>query len=106
MSNTCIEQLIKKLLALLDDAKNPSDVIAIADKVIAAIDRQDERDIEGLWDIDTAARYLGIKRDTLRKWCSERRIPHITIGDLKRFDSVSLRKWALAREVKTHKAWR
>jgi len=106
MKKPAAELLVEKLMATLDDVKNPSDAAAIADKVIAAIDRQEEHNIEGLWDIGTAARYLGIKRDTLRKWCSERRIPHITIGDLKRFDSVSLRKWVLAREVKTHKAWR
>lgn len=57
--------------------------------------------IESLWDVPTAAAYLGVATATLYSWVEQRppRIPHLRIGRRVRFDPAELREWALAQRV-------
>ena len=52
----------------------------------------------GLLTIQQAAEYTGIKAQTLYKWVSERKVPHIKLGRLLRFDHRLLDEW-LARKT-------
>ncbi|MDP6495222.1 MAG: helix-turn-helix domain-containing protein [Dehalococcoidia bacterium] len=47
-------------------------------------------DIEGTWDNDQAATYLGCTPGTLRVWVSRRRVPFIKVGRLTRFRKADL----------------
>ena len=46
-----------------------------------------------LFDIHEAARYTGVSVTTLYKWVSQRKIPHIKMGSLLKFDPTKLDEW-------------
>ena len=46
-----------------------------------------------LLSIQQAAHRIGISTTTLYKWVSQRRVPHIKIGRLVKFDLHSLEEW-------------
>jgi excisionase family DNA binding protein len=47
-----------------------------------------------------AATYVGISKATLYEWCSQRKIPHVKVGRLTKFDLRTLEKWIERRTVK------
>jgi len=50
--------------------------------------------IEDRWlSVDEIADYLGIKRDTVYKWISERKMPGHKIGRLWKFNKEEVNKW-------------
>ena len=49
--------------------------------------------------IQQAAQRIGISPTTLYKWVSQRRVPHIKIGRLVKFDLHSLEEWIHQQEV-------
>jgi len=100
-----IQQIIKKLTVALDQASSPAEVALLTDKLFAAIEKSEEGSSR-LWGLTEASAFLGIRPDTLRKWCYEERVPFIPVGSSKRFDPVRLRKWALSQEKAMNKVWR
>ena len=52
-----------------------------------------------LLDIHEAAQYTGVSVTTLYKWVSQRKIPHIKIGRLVKFDPVALDEWIKQQTV-------
>jgi len=48
-----------------------------------------------------AAEYIGIAKQTLYQWCSEKKIPHKKIGSKTFFDADELDAWTAKRSVKT-----
>jgi excisionase family DNA binding protein len=52
-----------------------------------------------LFDIHQAARYTGMSVTTLYKWVSQRKIPHIKMGRLVKFDPAKLDEWIKQRTV-------
>ncbi len=44
-------------------------------------------------DIQGASQYIGISVMTLYKWVSQRKIPHIKMGSLLKFDPLKLNEW-------------
>ena len=46
-----------------------------------------------LLDIQAAARYTGMSVATLYKWVNQRKIPHIKMGRLVKFDPVKVEEW-------------
>jgi len=46
-----------------------------------------------LFDIHQAARYTGVSVTTLYKWVSQRKIPHIKMERLIKFDPAELDEW-------------
>ena len=50
-------------------------------------------------DIDQAAEYLGIKRQTLYSWVFQRKIPFFKIGRLVKFDRKELNRWISAKRM-------
>jgi excisionase family DNA binding protein len=50
-------------------------------------------------DIHQAAQYTGVSVTTLYKWVSQRKIPHIKIGRLVKFDPVKLDEWIKQQTV-------
>jgi excisionase family DNA binding protein len=69
------------------------------ERVNASHNQQRNNPVEKLWDLNQAADFLGIRPDTLRKWCNEGKVPFIRIGNKKRFDPQRLRNWAIQKEV-------
>ncbi len=55
----------------------------------------------GLVNIREAADYLGLSTNTLYQWCSKRRLPHIKVGRLVKFDLQELDSWIKKNRVKT-----
>ena len=49
--------------------------------------------------IQQAAHYTGLSVNTLYKWVSQRKIPHIKIGRLVKFDLHSLEEWIQQQTV-------
>jgi excisionase family DNA binding protein len=52
-----------------------------------------------LFDIQEAARYTGVSATTLYKWVSQRKIPHIKMGRLVKFDPAKLDEWIKQQTV-------
>lgn len=50
--------------------------------------------------VSQAAEYLGIAKQTLYQWCSEKKIPHKKIGSKTFFDADELDAWIGKRSVK------
>ncbi len=50
--------------------------------------------------VDEAANYLGVKKQTLYQWKFERKIPFIKVGSLLKFRKSSLDEWLREREVR------
>lgn len=51
------------------------------------------KEIQGLWDYPTAARYLGIAEQTLRRYVSDGRVPYVKIGRRCLFRPELLQEW-------------
>ena len=52
-----------------------------------------------LIDIKEAARWLGVTETTLYKMTYQRKIPHVKVGRLTKFDPVKLEEWIKAQTV-------
>ena len=52
-----------------------------------------------LIDIHQAAHYTGISATTLYKWVGQRKIPHIKMGRLVKFDPMKLDEWIKQQTV-------
>ena len=50
-------------------------------------------DPEGLWDIPTVAKRLGMTTRFVRRLVQERRIPYIKLGRPVRFDPAEIEAW-------------
>ena len=50
-------------------------------------------------DMDEAAAYLGVVKQTLYKWVNERRIPVTKVGRLNKFNRTLLDVWLKKRTV-------
>jgi excisionase family DNA binding protein len=48
-----------------------------------------------------AAAFLGIEERTMRRWLTERGVPHAKVGGLLRFRRAALLRWLRARECET-----
>lgn len=59
----------------------------------AETDGQPSREDTGLWRVEEAADYLGIRPKTLYEWVRRGRVPHRKIGFNVRFDPGELRRW-------------
>ena len=46
--------------------------------------------INGTWGSKEAAEYLGCKPGTLRRWASQKKVPHIKVGYLTRYRKADL----------------
>lgn len=55
--------------------------------------------VEEPLDNDAAARFLGCKPGTLRVWVSKKKVPHIRVGRLVRFDPAALRDFLQSHSV-------
>lgn len=49
--------------------------------------------------IQEAAHYTGISPTTIYKWVSQRKIPHIKMGRLVKFDPIKLDEWIKQQTV-------
>ncbi|KSV17223.1 transcriptional regulator [Dehalococcoides mccartyi] len=59
--------------------------------------------MEGRWfSVDEIANYLGIKRDTVYKWISERQMPGHKIGRLWKFDKKEVDGWVKSSGANDH----
>jgi len=52
-----------------------------------------------LFDIQEAAQYTGVSVTTLYKWVSQRKIPHIKMERLVKFDPAGLDEWIKQQTV-------
>lgn len=104
--NKAVETTISTLQEALQEANDTKDICAITDRLMAAIDRLEPSSNDKLWNIEQAAAFLGVKKEKLRRWCQEERIPHIQIGKFKRFDPGRLRKWTIQQEKSVNRVWR
>ena len=55
----------------------------------------------GLVGVEHAAEFLGIQVSTMYVWCEQRRIPHIRIGRVLRFDLKDLNRWVAEHRVES-----
>ena len=53
-------------------------------------------------DIRETADYLGCTVNTLYSWVSQKRVPHVKLGRLVKFDRVDLDKWIDDNKVKVY----
>ena len=49
---------------------------------------------EGLVNVNEAAKYLGVRPQSVRIWCSDRQIPFYKVGNRYRFKMSELEQWA------------
>ena len=61
--------------------------------------------MQELLTIDETAKILKINKQTLRNWCSQRKIPYKKIGRSVRFDTRSLEAWMKRKEVSESEVW-
>jgi len=52
-----------------------------------------------LLSIDEAVEYLGIKKNTMRAWCCQKKIPYYKMGHLVKFDKAELNAWIDGQKV-------
>jgi len=52
--------------------------------------------------IKECSEYLGIPKGTLYSWTFSRKIPHIKMGRLVKFDLIELEAWIKERKVKPY----
>lgn len=57
-----------------------------------------------LMGIDQVAAYLGMSPHTVYKFVSQRKIPHVKIGKLVKFDHVEIDKWISSQAVKVRRS--
>lgn len=55
--------------------------------------------INRLIGIKEAARWLGVNETTLYKMTYQRKVPHVKVGRLTKFDPVKLQEWIKAQTV-------
>ncbi len=53
-----------------------------------------------LMDMPTAAEHLGVTKNTLYAWVSQKRIPYVKIGRLTKFDERDIDNWIEERKVR------
>lgn len=99
-----LTKVIANLESRLETAEDVDQAIALTDRILEAYSRLPES--QKLWGLDETAEYLGLKPDTVRKYCSQQRIPHIKLGSKCRFSPARIKKWAISREIKAHRVWR
>jgi excisionase family DNA binding protein len=58
-----------------------------------------------LLDIQQVAVYLGLSVHTVYKFVSQRKIPHIKIGKLLKFDRQEIDRWIAAHAVKVRRSF-
>ena len=58
-----------------------------------------------LLSINETSQLMGIQVSTLYAWVYQRKIPHIKVGRLVKFDSADIEAWITAHKVKTHEIW-
>jgi excisionase family DNA binding protein len=51
--------------------------------------------------VEQAAKYLGIAKQTVYLWCSEKKIPHKKIGSKTFFDADELDYWVARHKVRS-----
>ena len=56
-----------------------------------------EKRFVGITDL---AQYLGLTKGTLYVWVCQRRIPHLKIGKLLKFDIIEIESWLKDKRVK------
>ena len=61
--------------------------------------KSDDQRAVPLITIREAARYTGIKATTLYRWVNQRKIPHIKMGRLVKFDPIKLDEWIKQQTV-------
>ena len=54
--------------------------------------------------IEQVAGYLGLSPHTVYKFVSQRKIPHVKIGKLVKFDHVEIDKWISSQAVKVRRS--
>jgi excisionase family DNA binding protein len=54
---------------------------------------------ESFVNVKDASQYLGIKENTVRLWCQEKKIPYYKIGNLLKFKLSELERWAAKKKV-------
>lgn len=52
-----------------------------------------------LWDIDDLCHYLKIKRQTIYNWIHFKKIPHIKLHGLLRFEKKAIEEWVISNKV-------
>ena len=55
--------------------------------------------IQRLIEIDELSAMLGVAKNTLYDWCAVRKIPHIKLGKLLRFDAAEIEAWWKTKRV-------
>lgn len=56
-----------------------------------------------LMGIDQVAAYLGLSPHTVDRFVSQRKIPHVKIGKLVKFDHLEIDKWISSQAVKVRR---
>ena len=57
-----------------------------------------------LMSIEQVAVYLGLSPHTVYKFVSQRRIPHVKLGKLVKFDRIEIDKWIGSQAVKVRRS--
>ena len=57
-----------------------------------------------LMGIDQVAAYLGLSPHTVYRFVSQRKIPHVKIGKLVKFDHLEIDKWISSHAVKVRRS--
>ena len=57
-----------------------------------------------LMGIDQVAAYLGLSPHTVYKFVSQRKIPHVKIGKLVKFDHLEIDRWIASHAVKVRRS--
>ncbi|MBK8274953.1 MAG: helix-turn-helix domain-containing protein [Nitrospira sp.] len=58
-----------------------------------------------LLDIQQVAVYVGLSVHTVYKFVSQRKIPHVKIGKLVKFDRQEIDRWITAHSVRMHRTF-
>jgi len=48
------------------------------------------------WNSNQVAEYLGVSRVSISNWCRDKKLPHIRLGRLLRFDPEAIKEWEAA----------
>ncbi len=57
-----------------------------------------------LMGIDQVAAYLGLSPHTVYRFVSQRKIPHVKLGKLVKFDPLEIDKWIASHAVKVRRS--
>ncbi len=58
-----------------------------------------------LMGIDQVASYIGLSHHTVYKFVSQRKIPHVKLGKLVKFDRLEIDKWIASHSVKVRRSF-